>query len=122
MNLKGFMAWAVFALSVSAAPLSPAEAAPAAVTPSYAAPPSVFAAATVKDFLADCASDQGGCADEVGTALMDNMTFDGSANICLPGPDFSTGAVDWLKAHPETAGMKTEDGIYLALQKSYPCG
>jgi hypothetical protein len=82
---------------------------------------SVYSSADVGKFLTVCGSDQGGCADEVGNALMLKMQFDGSVNLCLPGPDYSQGVVDYLKAHPETHSMQTEDGIYLAIQKVYTC-
>ena len=83
--------------------------------------PSVYSSSTVGTFLAACGSDQGGCADEVGNALMLKMRFDGSVNLCLPGPDYSGSVIDYLKAHPETHTMQTEDGIYLAVQKVYTC-
>jgi hypothetical protein len=83
--------------------------------------PSVYSSPDVGKFLAVCGSDQGGCADEVGNALMLKMQFDGSVNLCLPGPDYSGSVIDYLKAHPETHAMQTEDGIYLAIQKVYTC-
>jgi hypothetical protein len=84
-------------------------------------PQSVYGSANVGQFLALCGSDQGGCADEVGTALMDKMVFDGTANICLPGPDYPGAVIEYLRAHPETHSMPTEDGIYMAIGKVYSC-
>jgi hypothetical protein len=84
-------------------------------------PPSVYSSANVGQFLVVCGSDQGGCADEVGNALINKMVFDGTANICLPGPDYAGAAIKWLGAHSETHNMPTEDGIYMALQKVYAC-
>jgi hypothetical protein len=84
-------------------------------------PDSVYSSANVGRFLAVCSSDQGGCADEVGNALMLKMGFDGSADICLPGADYSGPVIDYLKAHPETHAMQTEDGIYLAIRTVYAC-
>jgi hypothetical protein len=84
--------------------------------------PSVYASANVGQFLAVCGSDQGGCADEIGNALIERMMYDGTANICLPGPDYAGSVLDYLKAHPETGSMPTEDGIYLAIRKVYSCG
>src|ERR1700753_4188490 len=98
-------------------PPSPANANGAAAAPIS---PSVYSANTIKQFLNVCSNDQGGCADEVGTALINKMSFDGRSNICLPGPDYAAPALKWLTAHPETADMPTQDGIYLALQKVYP--
>jgi len=84
-------------------------------------PPSVYDSANVAQFLTVCGSDQGGCADEIGNAFTDKMVFDGSANICLPGPDYAGPVLDYLKAHPETHSMPTEDGIYLAIRTVYSC-
>ena len=97
----------------------PPPASPAA--PIATISPSVYASSTVKDFLSVCGNDQGGCADEVGNALIDKMVFDGTADICLPGPDYAVGALKWLDTHPEVGTMPTEDGIYLALQKADSC-
>ena len=84
--------------------------------------PSIFSALTIDDFLIACRGDQTSCADEVGSALMDKMTFDGTANICLPSTDYAEAVPEWLSSHPETYKMPTEDGIYLTLKKLYPCG
>ena len=106
------------ALAQSAKPASVNARTPAATAEM---PPSVYSSSDVGKFLAVCGSDQGGCADEVGNALMLKMQFDGSVNLCLPGPDYSGSVIDYLKAHPETHAMQTEDGIYLAIQKVYTC-
>ena len=58
----------------------------------------------------------------MGNALIDKMQFDGTANICLPGPDYPVGALKYLNAHPEMRSMPTEDGIYQALRTVYSCG
>jgi len=83
------------------------------------APVSVFSAPTVSGFLAACKADQGGCIDEVGSALMDKFQFQG--DICLPSVDYANGVPAWLASHDQTHGMATEDGIYLALKSLYPC-
>ena len=84
--------------------------------------PSTYSAPTVNDFLIACRSDQSGCADEVGSALMDKMISDGTANICLSSTDYAAAVPEWLSSHPETHNLPTEDGIYLSLRKLYPCG
>jgi hypothetical protein len=98
------------------------------VNPAYSAPnafparlPS-YSAPTVNDFLTVCRSDQSGCADEVGAALMNKIIFDGTANICLSSMDYAAAVPEWLSSHPETHNMPMEDGIYLTLKKLYPCG
>ena len=83
--------------------------------------PTVFSASTVRDFLAACRADQSGCKDAVGGALMDKMTFDGRADICLQSVDYGAAVPQWLSAHPQMATMAAEDGIYAALKALYPC-
>jgi hypothetical protein len=104
--------------------VSPVSSAPAEipVLSSVYSAPSPFSASTVNDFLVACRGDPGGCSEEVGTALMDKMIFDGTANICLPSTNYAAAVPGWLSAHPETHAMSAEDGIYLTLKKLYPCG
>ena len=85
------------------------------------APVAVYSAADVGAFLAACRGDQGGCMDEIGTALMAKMNYAGESNICLPSTDYGAPVPKWLAAHPETSKMPMEDGIYLALRSIYPC-
>ena len=108
-------------LPVQQLPGPPPPAPATGVAPGTAISPSVYAAATIRQFLTVCSNDQGGCADEVGNALINKMRFDGRSNICLPGPDYAGPALKWLDAHPEAQAMPTEDEIYLALQNVYPC-
>ena len=87
-------------------------------TPASAVSP--FAAPTVDDYLMACRSDQGGCIDQVGSAMMEK--FDYSGDICLPSIDYAKAVPGWLTAHPETHAMPTNDGIYLAVKSLYKCG
>jgi hypothetical protein len=96
----------------AASPLSPAG--------SFA--PSTFTAPTVGDFLSACRSNPSGCADEIGAALLDKMSSDGTADICLPSTDYTAAVPAWLNSHRETHNMPTEDGIHLSLKTLYPCG
>ena len=109
----------LFILPLIAAPALSAPAASAA-TPMYK-PMDVYATATVKDFLAACKSDQSSCIDEVGSALMDKMVLDGNSSICIETLNYGAAVPGWLIAHPQTASMPTEDGIYTALRALYPC-
>ena len=93
-------------------------------TSAYAAPPlpsSPYMATTVKDFVAACLIDEGGCANRVGNVLMNKIDFFPVSHICISSPDYAEGLLKWLGDHPETASMKTEDGIYLALETVYTC-
>jgi len=94
--------------------LSPAAAA------DYTVPPSPFGAATVNDFLTACAVSQNSCSAAVGTALLVNMGTSPGV-ICLQSPEYALPIPVWLAAHPETAGMTAQDGIYVALKAVYPC-
>ena len=85
------------------------------------AAPDAFSAATVNDFLTACRASQNNCQDAVGTALLEKAGHSGNADICLPSLDYAKAVPGWLTAHPETHAMKTNDGVYLALQKLYPC-
>jgi hypothetical protein len=96
----------------AATPAPPAQPAPVILASS---------AATVGDFLAVCRSDQAGCSDEVGTALLDEMKYDGTSTLCLPSPDYAQPVIAWLNVHPEDRGLHTEDGIFLALKAVYAC-
>ncbi len=78
-------------------------------------------ASTVGDFLNVCRNDQAGCDDEVGTALLDQMKYDGTTTLCVPSPDYAQPVITWLNAHPEDRGMATETGIFLALKTVYAC-
>lgn len=100
---------------ISACGAAAAQTAPAADQ----APVSVFSAPTVGEFLVACKADQGGCIDEVGSALMDKFQFQG--DICLPSVDYANAVPVWLGSHDQTHSMATEDGIYLALKTLYPC-
>jgi hypothetical protein len=105
-----------------ALPGPPAPASIPAPTSAMGEPLSANSSANIGQFLAICRNDQGSCADEVGGALIAKMTFDGTADICLPGPSYAGLVIDYLKAHPETHNASTEDGIYAAIRKVYPCG
>jgi hypothetical protein len=80
-----------------------------------------FSAPTVNDFLMACQASQNNCQDAVGTALLEKGSHSGNVDICLPSTDYAKAVPGWLAAHPETHALKTNDGIYLALQKLYPC-
>ena len=84
-------------------------------------PTSVYGAATINGFLAACRTDQGGCMDEVGTALMDKMDYSGTSQVCISSADYGKAVPGWLSTHPQTSNMPTEDGIYLAIKTLYPC-
>ena len=80
-----------------------------------------LSAKTAGEFAADCLANEASCADMVGKSLMDNMNLASTTSICLPGTDYAHGVIYWLNAHPETAAMNTEDGIFLALKTIYAC-
>ena len=83
--------------------------------------PNALSAATVSDFLTACRTSPYNCQAAVGTAVLEKAGHGGNVDICLPSTDYTKAVPGWLAAHPETHAMKTNDGIYLALQKLYPC-
>jgi hypothetical protein len=85
-------------------------------------PSSPYVATTAGQFATSCKNDAGGCADIVGSVLMDKIQYSPTSGICLPGTNYANEIVPWLLAHPETATMPTADGIYLALATIFKCG
>jgi hypothetical protein len=109
----------VFSLLLSTAG---AWSAPTAPVSPMLPPSSPYAATTAGQFAASCKGDQGGCADIVGNVLMDKIQYSPTSHICLPGVNYVDAIVPWLLAHPETANMPAQDGIYLAITTVYKCG
>ncbi len=108
------LAMAVCLSAAQAAPVTHDIPAPAAVSP--------LSAKTAGEFAKACVNDNSSCADVIGMSLMDKINFARTSRICLPGTDYAPDVERWLTAHPETASMSTEDGIFLALQTIYACG
>jgi hypothetical protein len=109
---------AVFAVSAYAATLPSAPAPPLFSTN----PNSPYTAITIKQFVSGCDLDQASCVALVGNVLMDRIQFSPTSHICLPDITYGNAVVPWLKAHPETANMGVEDGVFLALTVIYKCG
>jgi hypothetical protein len=109
-------------IPISALLLSTVTAWSAPTAPAPLPPSSPYAATTAGQFVALCKGDQGGCADIVGNVLMDKIQYSPTSGICLPGVNYADGVAPWLQAHPETATMSVEDGVYLALTTIYKCG
>jgi hypothetical protein len=82
---------------------------------------SIYTTTTVNEFLTDCRTDQSGCMAEIGNALLKNMNQQDVFTICLNDVNYGAPVPNWLTRHPETHMMPTENGIFLALQKLYPC-
>lgn len=80
-----------------------------------------FEAATVKQFLASCYNDISQCDFKVGMALLDKLNAPDATSVCLKGAHYQEPVIAWLKVHPETGTMETEDGIYSAFKVLYPC-
>jgi hypothetical protein len=89
-----------------------------AQTPQQSAP---FEAATVNQFLASCGRDVSQCDFKVRMALLDKLHAPGATSVCLKGAHYQEPVIAWLKDHPETSAMETEDGIYTAFKALYPC-
>jgi len=89
-----------------------------AQTPQQNAP---FEAVTVNQFLASCGRDVSQCGFKIRMALLDKLHAPGATSVCLKGAHYREPVIAWLKAHPETSTMETEDGIYAALKALAPC-
>ena len=81
---------------------------------------SPYAAQTGAEFVAACNSDQVGCDGKVANVLLSG--FSPTTHICLPGPSYARAVAPWLKAHAETAALKTDEAISLALSTLFRCG
>lgn len=80
-----------------------------------------FEAATVSDFLATCDRDTSQCDFKLRLTLLDKLNTRDATSVCLKGAHTHEPVIAWLKAHPETHPMATEDGIYTAYRSLYPC-
>ena len=80
-----------------------------------------FEAATVQAFLTACERDSSQCDYEIRETLLDKLPAQGAVSVCLNGAHYQKPVIAWLKAHPESQPMATEDGIYAAIRSLYPC-
>ena len=80
-----------------------------------------FEAPNVEQFLAACDRDLSQCDFEVRMALLDKLHSKNAKSVCLKGGHYQEPVINWLKDHPETLSMNTEDGIYTAITTLYPC-
>jgi hypothetical protein len=78
-------------------------------------------AITVSGFLASCDKDMSQCDFELRQALLNKLDIKGSPQVCLKDAHYQTAVITWLRAHPETHAMATDDGIYTAYKSLYPC-
>jgi hypothetical protein len=78
-------------------------------------------ARTVSRFLASCDKDMSQCYFELREALLNNLDTGQATSVCLKGGHYQAPVITWLKAHPETHAMATDDGIYTAYKSLYPC-
>jgi hypothetical protein len=80
-----------------------------------------FEAATVSDFLATCNWDTSQCDFKLRLTLLNKLNARDATSVCLKDAHTHAPVIAWLKAHPETHAMATEDGIYKAYTSLYPC-
>jgi hypothetical protein len=80
-----------------------------------------FEAPTVAVFLASCDRDISQCEFKLRLALLDKLDSRDATSICTKDAHTEQPVIAWLKAHPETHAMATEDGIYAAYKSLYPC-
>src|SRR5215469_8567160 len=99
----------------------PVLAAGSATAPVAAPQDGPLMAATVSEFIASCDRDNSQCASRMRTALLDKLNTRDSVSVCLTDVHPQKPVIAWLKAHPETHAMATEDGLYTAYKSLYPC-
>jgi hypothetical protein len=78
-------------------------------------------AATVNEFIATCDRDVSQCEHKMRLALLDKLITKDAVSVCLTDDHPQKPVIAWLKAHPETHAMETEDGLYTAYKSLYPC-
>ncbi len=80
-----------------------------------------FEAATVSDFLTSCDRDTSQCDFKLRLALLNKLDARDATSVCIKDTHTEKPVIAWLKTHPETHAMATEDGIYAAYKNLYPC-
>ena len=78
-------------------------------------------AATVREFIVSCDRDNSQCEHTMRMAVLDKLIAKDSTSICMTDVHPQKPVIAWLKAHPETHAMPTEDGLYTAYKSLYPC-
>jgi hypothetical protein len=78
-------------------------------------------AKTVNEFIPACERDTSLCGFRLGMAVLNKLNTKDAISICLNDAYPQKPVIAWLKAHPETHKMETEDGLYIAYQSLYPC-
>jgi hypothetical protein len=83
---------------------------------------SPFDAATVSEFVLACDRDVSQCAFRMRQAVLDKLITKDATSICFTDINPREPVIAWLRAHPETHKMATEDGLYEAYKSLYRCG
>ena len=78
-------------------------------------------APTVSEFIATCDGDVFQCEYKMRNAVLNNINKKDAQSICIKDDHPRQPVIAWLKAHPETHKMPTEDGLYEAYKSLYPC-
>ena len=78
-------------------------------------------APTINEFIATCDGDVFQCEYKMRNAVLNNINKKDAQSICIKDDDPRNQVINWLKAHPETHTMPTEDGLYTAYKSLYRC-
>ncbi|HWU56606.1 MAG TPA: hypothetical protein VN175_13945 [Rhizomicrobium sp.] len=78
-------------------------------------------AATISEFIASCDQNSSQCEYKMRMAALNKINTRGAVSICLTDDHPQKPVIAWLKAHPETHAMATDDGLYTAYKSLYPC-
>jgi hypothetical protein len=115
-RLRTFLSLAFCILSVRSAP-----AAMPTASQNFSQRKAPSDAATVSEFIATCDGVLWGCEYKMRQAVLNNINTRDAASICLTDAHPRTRVMAWLKAHPETYNMATEDGLYTSYKSLYRC-
>jgi hypothetical protein len=78
-------------------------------------------AATVVECVTSCDHDSSQCEHMMRMAVLDKLLAKDATSICMTDVHPQKPVIAWLRAHPETYKMATEDGLYTAYKNLYPC-
>ena len=78
-------------------------------------------AATIDEFIGACDRNTSLCEYKMRMAVLNNVNTRNAPSICLNNMQPRQTVMAWLRAHPETHKMPTEDGLFTAYQSLYPC-
>ena len=78
-------------------------------------------AGTISEFIPACDGNVFQCEYVMRNAVLNNINKKDAQSICIKDDHPRLSVITWLKAHPETHKMLTEDGLYTSYKSLYRC-